>query len=95
MWIHLLLVIVMEIINTILILNDKHSVKIMDTNVKYDEEYVVFSMNILNIIFCLLFLVPLTILVWVQINNLLFNKTTFERFNLHKNRNNRVTSSVG
>ena len=58
-------------------------------------KYVILPMNIINIIYCLVFFVGLTMLVWVHINNLLLNKTTFERFNLHKNRNNRVTSSVG
>jgi len=96
MWIHILSVIVMEIIDSISNTEGYDYLWLEKINLTHKElKYVILPMNIINIIYCLVFFVGLTMLVWVHINNLLLNKTTFERFNLHKNRNNRVTSSVG
>ena len=96
MWIHILSVIVMEIIDSISNTKGYDYLWLEKINLTHEElKYVILPMNITNIIYCLVFFVGLTMLVWVHINNLLLNKTTFERFNLHKNRNNRITSSVG
>ena len=96
MWIHILSVIVMEIIDSISNTKVYDYLWLEKINLTHEElKYVILPMNITNIIYCLVFFVGLTMLVWVHINNLLLNKTTFERFNLHKNRNNRITSSVG
>ena len=95
MWIHILSVIVMEIIDSISNTKGYDYLWLEKINLTHEElKYVILPMNITNIIYCLVFFVGLTMLVWVHINNLLLNKTTFERFNLHKNRNNRITSSV-
>ena len=96
MWIHILSVIAMEIIDSISNTEGCDYLWLEKINLTHKElKYLILPMNIINIIYCLVFFVGLTMLVWVHINNLVLNKTTFERFNLHKNRNNRVTSSVG
>lgn len=46
-----------------------------------------------NIVFSLMFLIPLSILFWVQLNNFLFNQTTFERFSSNKKQMQSQTSS--
>ena len=94
MWIHILSVIVMEIIDSISNTEGYDYLWLEKINLTHKElKYVLLPMNIINIIYSLVFFVGLTMLVWVHINNLLLNKTTFERYNLHKYRYDRVTSS--
>ena len=40
-----------------------------------------------------MFFLPLTLLLWVQLNNFLLNKTTFERFNTHTQERNSFNDS--
>ena len=48
----------------------------LDKVLKYGK----LAAEIFILIICVCFVIPLSVLVWVQINNFLYNKTTFERF---------------